>query len=70
MKRSTIATVVLLGAYLTFAAVVISAVAETSGGEKDTFSMLVAVLGLTIFLILLATNKSIDGWLKGLDRND
>jgi hypothetical protein len=66
MKRSKIVSVVLLGAYLVFGAVVLSSVSEASGANSVAF--FVAVAGLSVGLILLVTHKSVDAWLKSLDQ--
>jgi hypothetical protein len=69
MKRSTIATIAVIVAYLAFSSFMLSAVVGTYGRDKDSPAMIATAIGLAVILFLLVTNKPLDNWIKGWDKS-
>lgn len=65
MKRSTIAILISLIAYMSFFWIVLSSIKEKYG--FDSVAALIGVIGCVGLLFFIGLNKPFDKWLKGLD---
>jgi len=69
LRRRTIAAIVILVGYVIATGIIISAVVKTYG--SDSIAMYIAVIAVgPVGILLIATNKGLDVFLRGLDEND
>ena len=69
MKRSTLATVSILISYVVVSGIIVLAVAESFGSDSIAMYLTVIAVG-PIGLLLIATHKGLNSYLKGLDGHD
>lgn len=69
MKRSTLATAAILMGYIVVSGIIITAIAGSFGSDSVAMYIIVIAVG-PVGLLLIATHKGLDAYLKGLDKHD